>query len=225
MSLGAILEAIKATGDARVAEIELRTRTRANELLVNAQEEVQRIQAAAREAALAPAVAERARIIHQARLDSLQLVGNVREALVDTALDRARGCLANLRADPAYRAIMHRLVEEALCGLDVPLEDLNSARLEADPRDQGLLADILQEIGLEIQVGFSLNCWGGLVVKSEDGRVVVINTLESRLERATPFLRQYLAALFQSQHHEYSRFLEDASVKAQQHSAASGLDQ
>jgi vacuolar-type H+-ATPase subunit E/Vma4 len=52
---------------------------------------------------------------------------------------------------------------------------------------------------LELPVSCELNCWGGLTAKSEDGRVVVINTLESRLERATAFLRRHLAALFEEE--------------------------
>jgi len=55
-----------------------------------------------------------------------------------------------------------------------------------------------------------LDCWGGLVAKSEDGRIVVINTLEERLERATPFLRRYLAAFFENEQleSEASRVVE-----------------
>jgi vacuolar-type H+-ATPase subunit E/Vma4 len=44
-----------------------------------------------------------------------------------------------------------------------------------------------------------MDCWGGVVAKSEDGCIVIINTLEARLERATPYLRRYLAALFESE--------------------------
>jgi vacuolar-type H+-ATPase subunit E/Vma4 len=35
------------------------------------------------------------------------------------------------------------------------------------------------------------------VVTSGDGRIVVNNTLESRLARATPFLRQHLVAFIE----------------------------
>jgi vacuolar-type H+-ATPase subunit E/Vma4 len=44
-----------------------------------------------------------------------------------------------------------------------------------------------------------LNTWGGLIAASADGRVVVINTLEARLEQALPFLRRHLAAYFEEE--------------------------
>jgi vacuolar-type H+-ATPase subunit E/Vma4 len=59
-----------------------------------------------------------------------------------------------------------------------------------------LLEGLLLDLWLELPISYELNCWGGLIVKSEDGRVVVINSLETRLERAIPFLGHYLSALF-----------------------------
>jgi vacuolar-type H+-ATPase subunit E/Vma4 len=73
----------------------------------------------------------------------------------------------------------------------------NHRRLEADPRDRQLLDTLLSRMGLCLPISYTLNCWGGLIAASEDGRVVVINTVEARLERATPYLRGYLATLFE----------------------------
>jgi vacuolar-type H+-ATPase subunit E/Vma4 len=55
----------------------------------------------------------------------------------------------------------------------------------------------VNELDLDLQVVSSLQGWGGVVVTSGDGRIVVNNTLESRLERATPFLRQDLMAFIE----------------------------
>ncbi len=98
--------------------------------------------------------------------------------------------------------MFRRLTQEALDELAGSLEKPGKARLEADPRDQEQLESILSGIGLNLEVSYCLNCWGGIVAKSQDGQVVVINTLEARLERAAPYLRRYLAALFESEHPE-----------------------
>ena len=71
--------------------------------------------------------------------------------------------------------------------------------LEASPDDRVLLEGLLHSLELYLPVSHPLNCWGGLVAKSEDGRIVVINTLEARLERAVPYLRRYLAAFFEGE--------------------------
>ena len=195
MSLQAILGAIQASGEDQACEIEARAQVQVGEILAEAQAEAQRLRDEARAVAAAPAGSERARILHQARLEALQIVGDTREALVDAALSRTKEYLAGMRSNAAYLATLRRLAEEALTELG-PLEEAGGARLEADPRDRELLEGLLLDLRLELAISYELNGWGGLIVKSEDGRVVVINSLETRLERAIPYLRGYLSALF-----------------------------
>ena len=199
MSLSAILEAIHLSGEAQVQEIERCAFDEANELLANTRLEVKRIQEEICAKEVMPAYRERARIFHRARLESLQITGNVREELIDETLDRARGRLAGMRSDPVYPLVLDSLVRETLAELDDTLEEIHLAQLAADQRDKGLLECILDNMGLNLSVEYSLNCWGGLVAKSSDGRVVIINTLEARFDRAVPFLRRHLAALFENQ--------------------------
>jgi vacuolar-type H+-ATPase subunit E/Vma4 len=90
-------------------------------------------------------------------------------------------------------------VKEALTELEASLGDMTCAHLEADIHDRALLENILIAMELNPQVDYSLNSWGGIVAKSEDDRVVVINTLEARFERAAPQMRRYLGALFEGE--------------------------
>lgn len=199
MSLQAILDAIHTAGEKQVSEIEARARTEVEEVLAEAQVEARRLREESRSGASAPATAARARILHQARLEALQIVGDAREALAEEALCHTSECLASLRADAAYPDALHRLAAEALIELNGTLQDTEKTRLEADPRDRELLEGLLLDLRLELPVSYELNSWGGLIAKSEDGRVVVINTLETRLVRATPYLRRYLAALVEDE--------------------------
>lgn len=197
MSLQAILDKIRATGNAQILEIEGQMRSQASRILAQAEMEAQQIEADARANASAPAVAERARIIHRARLEALRIVGDVREDLVDTALTRTRERLASIRTDPSYPIVLRRLTEEALAELSSGGTD--GAQLLVDPRDSDVLRGILDELDLDLPVSEELHCWGGLIARSKDGRVVVINTFESRLERATTFLRGHIATLFEAE--------------------------
>ena len=202
VSLLAILEVIRTSGQDQVRTIEERAYRQVHEMRVNARMDAEQIADETCSATAAPAIRDRARILHHARLEALQITGNVREALVDTALNQTRGHLEGLRTDAAYPTVLQRITQEALDELAVSLEKPGQARLEADPRDRELLESILSGIGLNLEVSYSLNCWGGLIAKSQDNRVVVINTLEARLERATPYLRRYLAALFENEREE-----------------------
>jgi vacuolar-type H+-ATPase subunit E/Vma4 len=198
MSLQAILDKIHAAGEVQVQEIERETQAQVGEVLARARMEAHQIEEDVRAASSAPAARERARIIHHARLEALRRVGNVREELVDAALTQTRERLAAIRSNPFYADILRQLTREALTELTAPGRE-EKALLVADPRDRTILEGILSGMDLNLQVSYDLKCWGGLITKSEDGRVVAINTLETRLERATTFLRGYLAALFEEE--------------------------
>jgi len=202
MTLSAILEAIRAAGDSQVSKIETQAYTQCNEILANTRLEAKQVNADAHAKAVAPAYKERACIIQRARLEALQILGNAREEFVDSALAQIHGQLANIHTDESYPQILQRLIEEALAELKGSLAAPGMIQLEADPRDQAALECIFHDMGLDLSVRYTLDCWGGLVAKSEDGRVAAINTLEARLERATPYLRRYLAALFENEEPE-----------------------
>jgi len=197
MGLETILDEIRASGEAQIEELEEETRTQVNAILAEARMEAQQLEEDHLASASFPANAERARILHRAHLDSLRLVGGVREDLVETAIARVRERLAAFRAEPDASEVLGRLTEEALAQLD--MGGAGDALLLADPRDMLWLKGFLENAKLDLPVSYELGCWGGLIAKSEDGRVVVTNTLESRLERATFFLRRYLAAFFEEE--------------------------
>jgi len=205
MSLHAILEAIRESGDVKVQEIESRAYAQMREMIATARLEAERTQEQACALSLEPAYRERARIIHRARLEAMQITGSTRKEQVDAALEQVRGRLAGFRTDPRYPEVLSSLLKQALSelsGSGWQAMSAGSACLEADPADRKLLDALLEELHLNLPVSYSLHCWGGLVARHENGRVAVINTLEARLERALPYLRSQLATL-----------LEDESIK------------
>jgi vacuolar-type H+-ATPase subunit E/Vma4 len=211
VSLHAILEVIRSSGQVEIGEIETRAFAQAREILVNARLEAETIKEQACATAQEPGFRERTRILHRARLEALQIVGNAREELVDSAIKQTRGRLEGLRMHSIYPRVLRDLLSEALDELQrAQVEDecpsgsstaagspTAAGCLEVDRRDRPLLERMLNEMDLEYPVRYNLQCWGGLVVKSSDGRISVINTLEARLERATSYLRRSLAALFE----------------------------
>lgn len=198
MSLEAILVAIETAGREEAGAIVQQAQSEAAAIIEEAQREAQRVQQDARERAVTPAYRERARILHRARLETLRTVGDARETAINAVLAQTRIMLSQIRSTPAYPSILRRLAEESLAELERSLEDPGAAHLEIDTRDEALMAEIIKSLGLQVPISCTLECWGGLVVSSQDGRIVVINTLESRLERALPFLRRDLAALLEN---------------------------
>jgi vacuolar-type H+-ATPase subunit E/Vma4 len=201
MSLQAILDAIRTTGESQLRELEMRTETQMREILAHAGMEAQKIKGDARAKAVAPAGRERARILHRAHLESLHILGSAREELVKATLDQMHGRLANARNEYFYPAVIRKLVEETLAEFDGS-DGEEQIQLQADPRDRELLSRVLSDLGLTSPVQYDLDCWGGLIARNEDGKVVVINTLEARFERAVPYMRRFLAAAYENERSE-----------------------
>ncbi|MEJ2597988.1 MAG: V-type ATP synthase subunit E [Anaerolineales bacterium] len=199
MSLEAILDAIRSSGQAQIDEIEKQADKRVHEILANARLEAQEIREESCAAVAEPAMRERARILHRARQEALRIIGTEREALIDASLDQVRHQLSGMRMDPIYPSVLNKLTKEVLTEFEASEEDVGKALLEADPRDKRSFEAILPNLGLNPAILYELECWGGLISKSEDGRVVVINTLEARLQRALPYLRSFLSAFFEEE--------------------------
>jgi V/A-type H+-transporting ATPase subunit E len=195
MSLETILGAIEAEGAAETARMRQAAEARVQQALQAAEAAAAARREAARRAPLRAAAGERARRLQRAKLEALRLRGEVRDRLIDAALAEARRRVSALRDDPAYPRVLRRLAGEAVEALGDEVRLAPQPRLEVDLRDEALARQILADLGLELPLAPALDCWGGLVARSGDGRIVVINTLEARFERALPFLRQDLGAL------------------------------
>jgi vacuolar-type H+-ATPase subunit E/Vma4 len=215
MSLKAILEAIEASGQAEQEQIRAETASRLAAIEARVQREAESRREAIRRLAFGPAGAERSRRLHRARLEALRLRGQARDQLIEQALQGARLRLAALRHEARYPEVLQRLALEALRALDAQpasgaprsadqpgAEDRPT--LEVDRRDLDLIRRILGDLDLSPRLEPALETWGGVVARSADGRIVATNTLETRLERALPYLRRELA-----------RQIEQASARAE----------
>jgi vacuolar-type H+-ATPase subunit E/Vma4 len=129
----------------------------------------------------------------------MHIVGQARDGLVDNTLERTRSILAGLRGDRSYPDILCRLTEEALRELISSLGEEEKIQLALDERDQALIESLLRHLVLDLDVSYDLHCWGGLVARSVDGQITVNNTLNTRLERALPYLRRFLGAWFEDE--------------------------
>lgn len=194
MSLEAILEAIREPGQLEVQAIQARAEEEAAQILVQAQADAEQIRRTERAATAGKASRERARILHQAQMRAQQLVGDARAAAIDAALAEAARRLAALRSQPIYATVIKGLVEEALETVRACLADGEPIYLEADPRDEKLLEMLVRQYGPNVTLCYTLNCWGGVIAKDESERIVAINTLEERLQRAAPSMRGVLSA-------------------------------
>jgi vacuolar-type H+-ATPase subunit E/Vma4 len=199
VSLEAILAAIGAAGDDAVARARSDLEGQLRHIEAEAEMNARTHYEAACRAAQLPVGRECARLQHRARLDSLRLLGQARQELIDTALDEIRQRLRVVRQSAEYTALLRRLIEEALDALGAKEVAANPPSIIVDGRDETLVRDILRgNDGIaRATLDSSLECWGGVIVRSGDGQITVDNRLETRLDRAMPVLQRELAAAFE----------------------------
>jgi vacuolar-type H+-ATPase subunit E/Vma4 len=204
MSLETILSAIEASGESRLAQLQQETETRIAQIQDEAEQKATGRKEEARQIALNPVASERARRLHQARLEALNTVAAAREKLIAATLEQTRTHLMELRSEPIYPQVLKGLLAEAIWVLGE--EEINYTLsengrqpwLEIDARDEALVRDVMSDLDIGLAVKSTQDCWGGVSACSGDGRIIVTNTLEARLEQALPYLRQDLATFFEA---------------------------
>lgn len=199
MSLQAILERIRAAGEAQTGEILEQARREAQQILDDAQADANQSYHRAYRDALEPSAGECARIRNAAVFEANCLSGQLREAFIQSVFDCVRQQMTEIRQTAGYRQALQGILTEVLPANNGVECLKDRVVLEADPRDRDLLQDLLRSSGLDVPVCYTLNCWGGLIARAPDGTWKMTNTLESRLERAMPYLRQQIAAWLEKQ--------------------------
>lgn len=190
MALDHILAAIEDEAAVEIAHIEGESQRRARAILEQASREALAIEQAAAGALDADLESKATRLRNQARIQSTRTLMKAREAIVQQAREGALVQVRALREREDYPDLLAGLLDEALAAL--PGE---GAVVRIDPRDRELIAGLLAKTkpGAPLDVEVALDTWGGVEVASADGRIIVRNTLETRLERADPYLRRLVA--------------------------------
>jgi vacuolar-type H+-ATPase subunit E/Vma4 len=187
MSLPGILAALDAESESEIKRIAERAAITIARIKADAENEAQAIRERHYQAIQLPLQAERTRRLNRARIEQVRAKSRAREALFTNALHGARLRLEQLRAEPHYADMLRALVAESLAQLN------GDAIVHADPRDEPLLRAMYPQARFE----FDLQTWGGVVAHTLDGRIVVVNTLEARLEQVQATLRQEVMPMFE----------------------------
>lgn len=168
-------------------------------VLAEARAQAEAIRAEARREAAALLTSTRARLEAEARaalikaqstthLRAASTVLQAKEAQITRVFSAAEADLARLASDAQrYPAALRLFLEEALAGVH------SSAVVTVNPADQTVVAGLIRLAGRDATVRPDPALQGGVRVSSSDGRLVITNTLTSRLERARPGLAAQVA--------------------------------
>ncbi len=201
MALQAILQAIADDAEAQAAAIVAQAETDAGLRLQSARRDAEERRQGILLKAAAEAENERSRLLHRARLDVSRVLVAAQEQAFQAIMAHTAELLAHARSRPDYPNLFTALMQQALDATSGPVSvgvhdvdrALATSVLAANPRPAP--ASTSDRI---VRLEAGLDTWGGVAVRSEDGRVVTTNTLESRLERSLPDLRPLLSPILEA---------------------------
>jgi vacuolar-type H+-ATPase subunit E/Vma4 len=193
-----ILHAMQAQADTEIEKINRAADEEAAQLIAEAETTARAIRARHR-ARVEPLLAtEAAGLQNKARLGALRAIANAREELIADAFAQAEDCLLQIRDSNRYAAILHALAQEAVQaqGSNASANSEQSVIVRVDPRDFAIARDALADSGgANVEIETQAIPLGGLELTTRDGRIVIVNTLASRLTHARKILRGPVARI------------------------------
>jgi V/A-type H+-transporting ATPase subunit E len=130
------------------------------------------------------AMLERNKSLYTANSEARKQIGNLKHEFLNEAFDRTRERLASSRENGYYEDSFRKMMEEAIRGLGE-----SEVVLHIDKRDVDLCRKVAGGLGIRCEIVTDNDCMGGLIATTRDGKVVVYNTIESRLQNARRRMR------------------------------------
>jgi len=186
MAIDDILRALDDQAEADCEETVGEAREHAKLILEEAERQAQQVHETFVRQVERAANAEASKKVNAARLEAKMTVSSVKGDGVSAVFDSARAQLSSAR-NSGYEELFAALAAEALSGVS------GSVTVRTAPADTALAERTLASMGVAAEVVGDLDTAGGLVVETGGGKVVRRNTLESRLDRASQFVRADVA--------------------------------
>jgi V/A-type H+-transporting ATPase subunit E len=125
-----------------------------------------------------------------AQVQAAALVLRAKDEAIAEVFLRAEQTLLRLQQDRGrYAAVLRGLIKEAAKGL------AGRILVEVHPEDREMALQAIRELGLDAEVHTAEDVHAGVRVATPDRRLIVENTLASRIERVRPLLAPEVAQL------------------------------
>jgi vacuolar-type H+-ATPase subunit E/Vma4 len=197
MELDAILDGIKKAGQQQIAQIEQEAEQQASQILGKVQQEAEGQQNRILSDGKTRLNREQALISQQAVIQSLQIHADARQTLIESVLQQVEKRFQELRKEKDYEKILANLVAETIQSIMPSLLRNQKVVFHFDPRDKEIAQRIVKQYQQPISVQYDIECSGGCNAETDDNKVFVLNTIESRFEHAALYIRQDLSIYFE----------------------------
>lgn len=123
----------------------------------------------------------------EARNKQLLLIEESVERVFTKAIEK----ISLLVRNDDYVKLVTQLLDESIKVLGT-----SNVIVECNSKDKSILQSILSKFSGATLSSNTINCLGGVLVKSNDGSMSFDNTLDARIERMKPFIRKDIALKF-----------------------------
>jgi vacuolar-type H+-ATPase subunit E/Vma4 len=132
---------------------------------------------------------ERNKLIYQAKAESKMRFIKEKDQVIQSAFIEAKKRLEGFRDDSNYEENFKKMLQEAVLALEA-----EKVVFHIDKRDESICKRVLNELHGNSEFVNDLTTLGGLEASTKDGKIVVFNTIESRLANAEELLRRQIFA-------------------------------
>jgi len=113
------------------------------------------------------------------------------EIAIDKVFTKALDQIANTARSSDYSDLMKTLLDES-----TKILSTTKVIVSTNSKDKDLIQSLLSKYpGAELS-SQTINCLGGVIVKSKDGAMTFDNTLDARIQRLKPLIRKEIATKF-----------------------------
>ncbi len=187
-----LIGSMEASAEKRINETLNKAHQDAEEIKRTAEAEAETIKSSHFENAQKSVEIERNQLIYHVKAETKMRIIKEKDTVIQQAFAEAKKSLSDFRDRGNYKEHFKNMIQEALRELEG-----QKVRLHIDERDENLCKQVLAELNENSEIITDLTSAGGLSVSTRDEKVVVFNTIESRLNTARELLnREVFSTLY-----------------------------
>lgn len=185
-----LLKALEEDARRECASIIENAQKEADSIIKSASEELENLKKERLLQAKASLEIERIRRLAEARLRANEIILRERQLAITKVLDAAAKRLKEARSDKDYPDMLKRLFAEAFEEWRAKMagNEKTRAKVIVSRQDASILNGVNGKNGYDIVIDETGDLPPGIIIASEDKRFKVVNTVQSRLEKARPEL-------------------------------------
>lgn len=190
-----LIESVEVSAEERIMELKEKAHRQSMEIRKEAEAKEEPIKKKHLDAAKRAVVVERNKSIAKVKEETRMQLIRSKDEVYQKACSEAKKILSSGRENANYEERFRKMLQEAVLELEG-----EKIQLHIDKRDESLCKKLLPELKVNCEIITDLTCAGGLNAGTEDQKLIVFNTIESRFEKAKVLLRlEFFAALYGGQ--------------------------